>query len=110
MKKFTLFVAILFIATSLFSQNATYKWFGGQADQIWDFATANWLDPAFPIPLPKTFVEGSNALFDDTSVESSDTLKINGVITVNNINVNAAKTYVIRSTSTTTDSIVGEVH
>ncbi|HRZ97710.1 MAG TPA: T9SS type A sorting domain-containing protein [Paludibacter sp.] len=106
MKKITLLIVAMFASTVIFSQS-TFKWNGNQTDQIWDYGTANWLDPAFPIPLPKTFSEGSSALFDDTSIEGSDTLKINGVITVNNINVNATKTYVIRSTSTTTDSIIG---
>mgnify|MGYP003587439584 CR=1 FL=1 len=106
MRKITLFAVALFAASSLFSQS-TFKWYGGQTDQIWDYATANWLDPTFPIPLPKTFTEGSNALFDDTSIETSDTLKISGAISVNNINVNATKTYVLRSTAVSTDSIYG---
>lgn len=106
MKKITLFVAIIFTATTLFSQVASYKWYGAQTDQVWDYSTANWLDPAFPIPLPKTFSEGATAIFDDSSIEGSDTLKIAGNIIVNDININAAKTYVLRRT-VTTDSLKG---
>jgi len=107
MKKITLLLIIAVFAFSAVSAQSTFKWYGAQTDQIWDYATANWIDPSFPIPLPKTFSEGSNAIFDDTAMEGSDTLKINGVITVNDWSVNASRTYVMRSTAVSTDSIVG---
>lgn len=107
MKKITLLFAVLLALNSAFADQVVRVWNGSQAEQVWDLSTANWLDPSFPFPLPKTYVDGANAVFNDTSIEGSDTLKINGVITVNDINVNATKTYVIRSTNTTTDSILG---
>ncbi len=105
MKKITyllLFVLSVMVATA----QTSFKWYGVQADQNWDYSTANWLDPAFPIPIPKTFSAGATAIFDDTSVEGSDTLKISGNILVKDINVNALKTYVIRRTATT-DTLIG---
>lgn len=100
MKKTTLFGAMLIASSSLFSQSQ-FKWNGSQTVQEWDYATANWLDPGFPIPIPKTFVEGADAIFDDSSVEGSDTIKVNGSITVDSIKVNATKNYVIRRTADT---------
>lgn len=100
MKKITFIGAMLITASSLFSQSQ-FKWNGSQTTQEWDYATANWLDPNFPIPIPKTFVEGSDAIFDDSSVEGSDTIKVNGTITVDSIKINATKNYVIRRTADT---------
>ncbi len=100
MKKITLAVAALLATTGLFSQS-TYKWYGTQTDQVWDYATANWLDPSFPVAVPRTFAEGSNALFDDTSVEGSDTIKIVGNVTVDSIKINAAKYYFFNYTNST---------
>lgn len=108
MKKITFLIAIIFAVSSLMAQTAplSFKWYGAQTDQVWDYSTANWLDPAFPIPLPKTFTEGATAIFDDSSVEGSDTIKISGVINVADIKVNATKTYVLRRVATT-DTLKG---
>jgi len=105
MKKITLFGAMLISASSLFSQSQ-FKWNGSQTIQDWDYATANWLDPSFPIPIPKTFTDGTDAIFDDSSVEGSDTIKVNGTINVDSIKINATKTYVIRRTADT-DGLTG---
>lgn len=105
MKKITLFSCALMAAGSLLAQSQ-FKWYGNQEQQIWDYATPNWLDPAFPMPLPKTFIEGATAIFDDTSMEGSDTLKITGTISVADLKVNASKTYVIRRTADT-DELTG---
>ncbi|MDD3320495.1 MAG: T9SS type A sorting domain-containing protein [Paludibacter sp.] len=108
MKKITLFLFAMMISVGLFSQ--TYKWQGTQTDQIWDYGTANWLNPALAFPLnqiPTTFTDGVSAIFDDTSTEGSDTIKITGTITVDSVLVNASKTYVLRSTATTTDELTG---
>ena len=105
MKKTTILGAVLIIASTLFSQSQ-FKWSGPQTTQEWDYATANWLDPNFPVPIPKIFVEGADAIFDDSSVEGSDTIKVNGAITVDSIKINATKTYVIRRTADT-DGLAG---
>lgn len=108
MKKITFLIAIIFAVSSLMAQTAplSFKWYGAQTDQVWDYSTANWLDPAFPIPLPKTFTEGATAIFDDSSVEGSDTIKISGIINVADVQVNATKTYVLRRVGTT-DTLKG---
>lgn len=105
MKKITYLVAMLITASALFSQGQ-FKWNGSQALQEWDYATANWLDPGFPVPIPKTFIDGSDAIFDDSSVEGSDTIKVNGTINVDSIKINATKTYVLRRTADT-DGLTG---
>ncbi|MDD3080076.1 MAG: T9SS type A sorting domain-containing protein [Paludibacter sp.] len=106
MKKITFFVFGLLIASTVFSENIQRKWNGSQTDQLWDYATANWLDPSFTVPLPKTFVEGADAIFDDTSVDGSDTIKLSGNVLADSVFVNGTKTYVIRYTDAT-DSIKG---
>jgi len=105
MKKITLFGAMLISASSLFSQSQ-FKWNGSQTIQDWDYATANWLDPSFPIPIPKTFTDGTDAIFDDSSVTGSDTIKVNGSINVDSIKINATKNYVLRRTADT-DGLTG---
>jgi hypothetical protein len=105
MRKITLFGAMLITASSLFSQSQ-FKWNGSQPVQEWDYATANWLDPNFAIPIPKTFIDGADAIFDDSSLEGSDTIKVNGTINVDSIKINATKTYVIRRTADT-DGLTG---
>ena len=105
MRKITLLGVMLVTVSTLFCQTQL-KWNGGQTDQLWDYATPNWLDPGFPIPIPKTFTEGVSAIFDDTSIETSDTIKIVGALTVDSIKINASKTYVLRYTAST-DAISG---
>lgn len=108
MKKITFLVALIFAVSSLIAQTAplSFKWYGAQTDQVWDYSTANWLNPAFPILLPKTFTEGATAIFDDSSLEGSDTIKISGIINVAGVQVNATKTYVLRRVGTT-DTLKG---
>lgn len=105
MKKITFLLAMIVTVTVLNAQTS-YKWYGAQTDQLWDYTTANWLDPAFPIPLPKTFSEGATALFDDSSIEGSDTIKLSGIVTVADVKINATKTYVLRRVGTT-DTLKG---
>ena len=108
MKKITLILFALITSVGLFSQ--TYKWQGTQVDQIWDNGTANWLNPSLTFPfnqIPTTFTDGVSVIFDDTSAEGSDTIKITGTLTVDSVQVSATKTYVLRSTATTTDELTG---
>ncbi len=105
MKRITLLTLLAIAITSITAQTS-FKWYGIQTDQVWDYSTANWLDPSFPIPLPKTFVEGATAIFDDASAEGSDTIKLSGIVTVADVNINATKTYVLRRVGTT-DTLKG---
>lgn len=105
MKKITLLFSLIF-AISAISAQTSFKWYGAQAEQVWDYGTANWLDPSFPVPIPKTFAEGATAIFDDTSVDGSDTIKLSGVVSVADVNINATKTYVLRRAGTT-DTLKG---
>lgn len=104
MKKLLSLIVVLTTVGTLFSQEQR-KWQGIQEEKVWDYATPNWLD-ASPLPIPKTFVEGADALFDDSSVEGAETVTVKGEIVVNGVLVNATKNYTIKM-SETTDNISG---
>ncbi len=103
MKKISSLLFILMVAAVTTAQVQQRKWQGSQENKVWDFATPNWLNPGFPLPIPTTFAEGASALFDDSILRSGDTLRISGVINVASVNVNATKPYAIRRTADTDD-------
>lgn len=100
MKKLTLwlFSAIMMVSVSAQVQR---RWQGGQEIRVWDYATPNWLNPASPLPIPTTFMDGAVALFDNSILRDSDTLRISGSINAASVTVNATKPYVIRRTADT---------
>jgi hypothetical protein len=107
MRKITLSLAIILAMSSVFSQILQRKWYGSQTDQLWDVSTANWLDPNFALPLPKTFESGATAIFDDSSVAGSDTIQVSGQINIDSLLVKGTKGYVIRYKAST-DSLIGK--
>lgn len=107
MKKITFlftFIGISFLSMT-FTHAQNLVWKGKQIDQSWSPAVANWQEGM--VPVPKAWIDGATATFDDTSNEGSDTLVINGIITAGGININASRPYLIRKTATT-DAIQGE--
>lgn len=106
MKKITLLFAVLFAFGAISAQDVRV-WNGQSTDQIWDLTVPNWLDPASLFPIPKLYVEGAKAVFNDASLEGSDTIKINGVLAIGDLDINATKTYVLRSTTVSTDKLIG---
>lgn len=106
MKKITVTLLLAATVFTTYSQ-VQRKWQGGQSTPLWDYATANWLDPTFPFPLPTTFSEGAQAIFDDSILQlDGDTISVSGSILVSDVKVNANKNYLIRRTADT-DSIYG---
>lgn len=106
MKKVSFFLCLLMVAAVSTAQVQQRKWQGSQEVKVWDYATPNWLNPGSPLPIPTTFSDGASALFDDSILRESDTLKISGVINAASVTVNATKPYVIRRTADT-DELTG---
>jgi len=117
MKKTTLLIAIFIAITVSFAATTRLYWYGDlTVGQTWDMGltgTANWYDPIHPDPdLPFTatyvFPSGATAIFDESAMEGSDTLKLSGVVVADSILMTNTRTYVLRSkTSYTADSIKG---
>jgi len=121
MRKITLLIVVIIAISASFAATTRWFWYGDTpqtvpASQYWDMGTtANWydpttVDPLIPFIVPENFVSGTTAILDESAVEGSDTLKLNGLFNVDSLIVNNTRTYVLRSkTGYTTDSITGNV-
>lgn len=114
MRKITLLGLAFFAVSTLFAQTPSYTWDGGQATQVWDLLTPNWIDDNFLIPgIPAAYVDGSIVNFTDVATHvGNDTITVNTSANTTpgfhllGLNINATKTYVLNQTSAV-DSLVG---
>lgn len=122
MKKTTfLFAAAALLATVAIGGNPRLYWYGGanasvpKNYQTWNMSTDSlfWFDPSvqipdFPVNLYSNYTAGATAIFDETAAAGSDTVRIDGPISVDSLLFNNTRTYVLRSkTSYMADSLIG---
>ena len=100
MKKTTLlFASAVLLASAAIGGNPRLFWYGGpnasvpKNYQTWNASTDSsfWFDPAvqipdFPVNLYSSYTGGATAIFDETAAAGSDTVRIDGKISVDSLN------------------------